>query len=399
MNKTVKRVLISAAIVFVMALLALACLGCNDTKTKSGLNVKDFDSPGIGSFNTGLEDTFTANVPTKLVVLTNNSGSEACITNLGCRIVSLMVPDVNGNFKDVILGLSSIKDYADLNNSKNVFGACVGPVIGRISNANFTLNGQKYELQKNCVNKHTLHSNNTAWQYQTWNINESISNSVTFQLDCPDMESGFPGNRTAKVKYTLTDDNELKIEYNVSTDKDTPINISNHSYFNLEGDPNNDCNDYLVQIYSDQMGLVDKEVNPTGEIITVPQGSTADFYTKPTTLKRNVDLNDEFFKYANGYDFAYMFNNDMKLKASVYCPRSRINMDVITDRPVINFYDSHDLDKSIVGKKNIAYGPLSGLCFETQAHADAVNQPSFPSIIVKPGQDFNSTTIYKFSVK
>lgn len=374
--------------------------GCKQNEiTKSGLKISDFESKGVGEFKTGLQDTFSANIPTKLCVLNNKNGCEACITNLGARLVSLMIPDKDGNFKDMMLGFDNIKDYADADNKLNVFGAVVGPVIGRISNASFTLNGQKYNLEKNVNNKHNLHSGKTGWQYQTWNIIEQNSNSVCFELIAPDMDNGFPGERTANIKYTLTDNNELQIDYKVTSTKATPINISSHAYFNLEGNPNNDIYSYKIQINSDKLGLINADVNPTGEIITIPKDSELDFYTAPKNLNSNFDINSEYFKNSKGYDHAFVFNKDFKLKTSAYCPASGIKMDVITDRPVINIYDAHDLDNTITGKNNIAYGKCCGICVEAQAHADAVNQPNFPSVIINPGEEFKSTTIYKFSIK
>lgn len=373
--------------------------GCSDDKTKSGLKIKDFESSGTGSFKTGLENTFTANVATKLCVITNSKGSEACITNLGARVVSLMVPDKSNNYKDVVLGLSSIKDYADHTGKNNVFGAAVGPVIGRISNGSFTYNGETYKLDKNSNNKHTLHSGKYGWQYQTWNIKEEKNNSVTFELVCPDMEGGFPGERKANIKYTLTDDNALQIEYHVATNKATPINIANHSYFNLEGNPNNACFNDQLQIFSETLAPVNEDVNPTGEIVPIQKNSVIDFNTKAKTIDEDKNGEDDLFQFTKGYDFAYVFNNDTKTKATLYSPVSGIFMEVISDRPVINFYDGHDLDGTIVGKNNIAYNKCSGLCLEAQGFADAVNHPNFQNSIITPDKDFKSTTIYKFSVK
>ncbi len=213
------------------------------------------------------------------------------------------------------------------------------------------------------------------------------------------MEAGFPGERNATIVYTLTDNNEVKIDYKISTDKATPINISNHSYFNLSGNLGNANYNDKLQIFSDKLVCVDKDICPTGKINQIKEGSVPDFYTKAKKLIKNVDVENEYFMYTQGYDFPYVFDNKMGLRATLYNDTTGILMETYSNRPVLNLYDAHDLNGSIVGKDGIAYGSRTAICLECQNFADAVNHPSFYNSIITPKEDFESTTIYKFSVK
>lgn len=374
------------------------CTNANQT-TKSGLETRNFESSGTGSFNKGLQNTYTANVATKLIVLSNSNGMEVCITNFGARIVSIMVKDKNGDFKDVVLGFGNIADYADYDGKNNIFGAEAGRTIGRISNAKFTLDGKEYTLDKNYKGKHNLHGGKYGWHYQTWKILGQSNNSVDLQIVSPDNDSGFPGELTYNLNYTLSDDNSLIISGKANTSKRTPLNVANHAYFNLEGNPANDIYNDQVQIFAKKISYLKEDIIPDGTIRDIPQNDELDFYTAPKTISKNIDLNSGIWKYCGGYDFPYVLEGNHAVNASIYNPKSGIKLEVITDRPVMNFYDSRDLTGKLIGKNNIAYKPYCALCLEAQTFCDAVNNDGLSNTIINPEQTFTTTTIYKFSVK
>jgi aldose 1-epimerase len=333
---------------------------------------------------------------TRLFKMENNNGVIVTLTNYGAKIVSIYVPDKNGEFADVVLGFNSIDDYQKYGASH---GSVVGPYANRISNAQFTINDKTYNLPVN-NGKACLHSGPDSWYRKVWDY-EKQGNTTTFMLESPDGEFGFPGNKTVKVKYTLTDENELKIDYEVTTDEYTHINVTNHAYFNLRGEGNGDVLGHILVINSDKSTPVsDKSKIPTGEIADI-RGTELDF-TSPHAIGERIDSDNLQLIYGSGYDLNYILNKEpgiLAFAASAFEPETGRYMEVFTTEPAIQLYTGNSLDGSEIGNSGKPYTKRSGLCYETQHYPDTPNRPEFPSTLLKPGEMYKSTTIFKFSVK
>jgi aldose 1-epimerase len=333
---------------------------------------------------------------THLFTMKNSNGITVTLTNYGAKIVSIYVPDRNGNFADVVLGFNSIDDYRKYGASH---GAVVGPFANRIANARFTIDGETYELPVN-NGEATLHSGPNSWYRKVWDF-EKKGNATVFTIESPDGEFGFPGNKTARVTYTLTDKNELKIEYEVTTDKPTHINLTNHSYFNLRGEGDGNVLDHVLVINADKATpVVDESMIPTGEIADI-RGTPLDF-TSPHAIGDRIEADHPQLKFASGYDFNYVINKapgDLAFAASAYEPESGRYMEVFTTEPGIQLYTGNHLSGAERGNSGRPYKAFSGFCFETQHFPDSPNQPDFPSTLLNPDDVYNSTTIYTFSVR
>lgn len=333
---------------------------------------------------------------TRMFTMENENGMVVTLTNYGAKIVSIYAPDKNGNFADVLLGFNSLADYQQYGASH---GAVVGPFANRIANARFTIDGETYQLPVN-NGEACLHSGPDSWYRKVWDY-EKNGNVTTFTLESPDGEFGFPGNKKAKVTYSLTDDNELKIDYEVTTDKPTHINLTNHSYFNLRGEGNGDILNHVLVINADKSTpVVDASMIPTGEIVDI-RGSELDF-TTPHAIGERIDANHPQLQFASGYDFNYVINkeaDELAFSASAFEPESGRYMEVFTTEPGIQLYTGNHLKGTEIGNSRNAYGPRTGFCLETQHFPDSPNQPAFPSTLLKPNEEYKSTTIFKFSVK
>lgn len=352
--------------------------------TLSGLNPKNFETDS-----------------TQLYVLKNANGMEVCFTNFGGRIVSIMVPDNQGNMTDVCLGHDRIDDYVKYGAEGCNFGALIGRYGNRIGKGQFTIDGEQYQLPLN-NNGNTLHGGgDIAFHNRIWEGNQSDNQHLTFTTFSPDGEDGFPGNINVAVTYTLTDDNALQIYYEATTDKATVLNLTNHCYFNLTGDGNKDCMAEVLQLDADCITAVDENVLPTGEILSV-EGTPFDFRTPTVVGDRINDESNEQIKNGNGYDHNWIINNSGDLSKAIgtlYDPNTGIVMEMFTDQPGIQFYAGNFLDGSFVGKKGVKHPRRSALCFESQHYPDSPNQPSFPTTLLRPGETYKTTTIYKFGVK
>lgn len=332
---------------------------------------------------------------TRLFTMENENGMIVTLTNYGAKIVSIYVPDKNGNFDDVMLGFKSIGDYEQYGASH---GAVVGPFANRIANASFTIDGETYHFPVN-NGAACLHSGPDSWYRKVWDY-EKEGNSTTFSLESADGEFGFPGNKTVKTIYTLTDDNELKIDYEITTDKACHFNITNHSYFNLRGEGNGDVLDHILVINADKSTPVNEEMIPTGAIEDI-RGSDLDF-TTPHAIGERIDSENQMLVYGVGYDFNYIINKkegELAFCASAFEPESGRYMEVFTTEPGVQLYTGNHLKGDEIGKAGKAYTKRTGFCLETQHYPDSPNQPNFPSTLLKPGEKLKSTTIYKFSVK
>lgn len=381
----------AAAALLLSSPLFIVC-SCNDAAselTASGLDPKAFEMSLNGK-------------TTHLYTLTNANGMEVCFTNIGARIVSIMVPDRDGNLQDVVCGFDNVEAFANLDGATpSDFGASIGRYANRIKNGQFSLDGTDYQLPLN-NNGHTLHGGPTGWQYCYYDCEAVGENTLTFTIVSPDGDNDFPGNVTASCTYTLTDDNRIIIEYNATTDKATVINMTNHSYFNLSGDPSKPATDEVMWISSTQTTPVDSLLIPTGEIADIPAGSPFDFCTAPKPISQDIEADNEQLRYGMGYDHNWILNTGGDLEkpcASLYSPVSGIKLTVSTTEPGIQVYTGNFQDGTTVGKKGIHYPKRCAVCLETQHYPDSPNHPEWPSTTLRPDTPYQSQTIFTFTVE
>lgn len=354
-----------------------------DSLTLSGLNPADF-----------LTDS------TALYVLSNANGMEVCFTNFGGRIVSIMVPDKDGNMTDVCLGHDNIADYEKYGAEGCNFGALIGRYGNRIAKGQFTLDGESYQLPIN-NGPNSLHGGGpVAFHNRIWTANPVDEQTLEFSTFSADGEDGYPGNLNVKVTYSLTDENALQISYQATTDKATVLNLTNHCYFNLSGDGTKDCLDEVLWLYADKFTAVDADVAVTGEVLDV-EGTPFDFRTPTAIGERIDDESNQQILNGHGYDHNWILNaSDIsKPFGCLYDPNTGIQMEMFTDQPGVQFYAGNFLDGSFVGKKGVKYPRRSAFCFETQHYPDSPNRPEWPSTTLRPGEEYLTTTIYKFSTK
>lgn len=352
--------------------------------TKSGLDPQNFAAEYNGQ-------------PTALYTLTNANGMEVCITNFGGRIVSIMAPSKDGSFKDVVLGFDKVSDYFPENN-KSDFGASIGRYANRIANASFELDGVEYKLPAN-DSEHCLHGGPTGWQYQVYEVIEADDTHVKLLRNSPDGDNGFPGNVKAYVTYTLTENNAIDIKYEATTDAPTVINMTNHSYFNLGGDPSKDVLDNIMTINASKTTPVVAGLIPTGEIVSLI-GTPLDF-TQPKVIGAEINSDFEQVVLGNGYDHNWVLDtegDDTKVAATVVSPVSGIQLDVYTNEPGIQVYSGNFLDGTLTGKNGIVYNLRAGLCLESQHYPDTPHKADWPSVVLRPGEKYYSHCIFAFSV-
>ena len=335
-----------------------------------------------------------------LYVLTNKNGMEAAISTYGGVVVSLKVPDRNGKPADVVLGFDSVDGYV---NDKSYFGALIGRYGNRIGHAQFTLDGKTYTLAKN-NGENTLHGGTKGFNKAVWAAKEILAKdgqALELTYLSKDGEEGFPGNLHVRVVYTLTDSNELKIEYSATTDKKTVVNLTNHSYFNLAGPGSGDILGHVLMIEADKFTAVDSGLIPTGELRDV--AGTAFDFRKAMAIGARIDSDDEQIKLGGGYDHNLVLRrkagDPISLAARVVEPKTGRVLEVWTTEPGVQFYTGNFLDGSAHGKGGISYTKRSAFCLETQHFPDSPNQPKFPSTELKPGERYHTTTLYKFSTE
>ena len=369
-----------------LLLVALMC-ACASNKengaiSDSGLKQSDFQSEVNGK-------------STDLYILKNKNNMEVCITNLGARIVSVMVPDKNGEMRDVVLGFDSIQDYIKYPTD---FGATIGRYANRINQGQFVLDGITYQLPKNNFG-HCLHGGPKGFQYQVFDAKEVSGQEIKLSYVSKDDEQGFPGNLTCSVTFLLTDDNAIDIRYEAETDKSTVVNMTNHSYFNLDGNPRQNNSNYQLMVDADAYTPVDSTFMTTGEILSV-DGTDMDFRT-PVAIGVRIDNNSEQLKNGKGYDHNWVLNakGDISRKsASLMSPETGIVLDVYTNEPGIQVYCGNFLDGTLTGKKGVVYNHRAAVCLETQKYPDTPNKPDWPSAVLRPGDKYTSHCIYQFSV-
>ena len=334
-----------------------------------------------------------------LYTLTNANGVVAAITNYGGTVVSLKTADRHGKFADVVLGFDNLDGYLG---EEPFFGALVGRYGNRIAKGQFTLDGHQYHLAQN-NNGNSLHGGLKGFDKRVWaakNISTKELPAIELTYLSKDGEEGYPGNLSVKVTYSLTPKNELKIDYAASTDKDTVLNLTNHSYFNLAGEGQGDILAHIVVMNADRITPVDATLIPTGELKSV-QDTPFDF-RKPTAIGARIDDNDEQLNFGKGYDHNFVLNHKsdaLRLAARVTDPSSGRVLEVLTTQPGLQFYTGNFLDGTIHGKGGKVYGRRAAFCMETQHFPDSPNHPKFPSTELKPGEHFQSTTVYRFSAE
>lgn len=357
--------------------------------TKSGLDPQKFKAEYRGD-------------STALYIL-DNGVAEACITNFGGRLVSMMVPDRDGNLQDVVLGFDSIQAYFPENNLSD-YGSSVGRYANRINEGKFTLDGQEYQLPLN-NGKHSLHGGGElgtlGWQYRVYQAVQPNDSTLVLTLDSPDGDNGYPGNVKAQVVYTLKGDNTLDIAYRATADKPTIINMTNHAYFNLNGDPDKVITDNMLTVNASQITPVDSTFMTDGTMLAV-EGTDFDFRQPRQVGDKIKDFDDAQIKNGNGYDHNFVL--DTKGDASVaaaelYSPTTGIAVTVYTDEPGIQVYSGNFLDGTQTGKHGKVHNQHAGLCLETQHYPDSPNKPQWPSTRLDPGQTYTSHCAYKFTVK
>ena len=366
----------------VAALLMAACTPKAEKTTDSGLLQSNFQMEVDGK-------------KTDLYTLRNKNNMEVCVTNFGGRIVSVMVPDKDGQMRDVVLGFDSIQDYVS---KPSDFGASIGRYANRINQGRFTLDGTEYQLPQNNYG-HCLHGGPQGFQYRVFDAVQPNPQELELTYMAEDGEEGFPGNITCKVLMKLTDDNAIDIRYEAETDKPTIVNMTNHSYFNLDGDAaRNEA--HLLTIDADYYTPVDSTVMTTGEIAPV-EGTPMDFRTPTPVGARINDYDFVQLKNGNGYDHNWVLNTkgDITRKcATLESPLTGIVLDVYTNEPGIQVYAGNFLDGSLTGKKGITYNQRASVCLETQKYPDTPNKPEWPSAVLRPGEKYMSQCIFKFSV-
>jgi aldose 1-epimerase len=322
-----------------------------------------------------------------------SSWMEVRLTEYGARVVSVKTADRNGNVADVVLGYDSLPEY--LADKKTFLGGVVGRYGNRIAHGSFELGGQKYQLPLN-DHGNTLHGGPVGFDRLAW-TGQITPGAVEFTLVREDGDMGFPGAVTAKVVYTLTD-NVMRLDYSATADRTTVVNLTNHSYFNLNGDDEGDILDHEVLLNADRYTPTDAALIPTGELAAVA-GTPLDF-RQATQVGLRINDAHEQLNFAGGYDHNYVLNgkdSDLKLAANLYAPQSGRSMTVATTQPGVQFYSGNFLDGSHTGRHGVGYTRHKGLCLETQHFPDSPNHPQFPTTLLKPGETMHSSTTFTFN--
>ena len=327
-----------------------------------------------------------------MYTLSNSKGMQAKIINYGAILVSLLVPDANGHTEDVVLGFDRLEDYYG---NGSFFGATIGPSANRIAGASFALGGRQYKIDDN-DGGNNLHSHmEQGYHKRVWTALEG-TDSVTLTVEGKDGDMGFPGNKTASITYSLSEDNELKLSYHAVSDADTIINLTNHTYFNLSGHQAGIIEDHLLQINASHFTPVVAGAIPTGEIAPVA-GTPLDF-TQMKPIGRDINADCEQLKLVKGYDHNFVIDGaDGTLReiAAAEDPKSGRKMKVFTDLPGVQFYAGNCIGEE-TGKGGAVYGPRSGFCLETQYYPDNIHHPNFPQAVFGPGREYDAVTVYQF---
>lgn len=385
---------------------AVACVASCNSSNSANSESADADSSNssVASVDSGSHlipdkknfETTVDGKQTDLYVLKNHNWVQAAFTNYGGRLVSLLVPDKNGKMTDVVVGFNSVEGYEK--STEPYFGATIGRYGNRIAKGQFSLNGKKYQLSIN-NGANTLHGGKKGFQYVVWNADKLNDSTLQLSYLSKDMEEGFPGNLKATVTYSLTADNALKCQYEATTDKETVVNLTNHAFFNLNGEGSGTILDHTVQIYADKYTPIDSGFIPLGPIASV-KGTPFDF-TTPTKIGARINENNEQLRNGKGYDHNFVLNgtkvDGLNHAATVTGDKSGIVMNIYTEEPGLQFYSGNFM----LSKNTFSDGSKddfrTAFAMETQHYPDSPNEPSYPSTVLKPGQVYKTYSVYKFS--
>lgn len=375
-----------------IAITALAAFACNNNKT----NDKTMAESNISETPFGV---LASGDSVKLYTLKNANGMEVAISDLGGTIIKWTAPDKDGKYEDITLGSNNPEDYLS---STKYLGALIGRFGNRIAKGKFSLDGKEYTLATN-NGPNSLHGGLNGFNAAIWTATaiEGAEPGLKLTYLSKDGEEGYPGNLNVEVVYTLKNDNSLSIDYKATTDKSTVVNLTNHAYFNLKGEGNGDITDHEITINADKFLPTDAGLIPTGELKPV-KGTPFDFTTAHLIGERINDTTDNDIKLGGGYDHCWVFtdqSNKLKSIANVLEPVSGRTMEVFTTEPAVQFYTGNFLNGKATGKSGKKYEFRYGFCLETQHFPDAPNQSAFPTTVLKPGETYTSTTVYKFGVK
>jgi aldose 1-epimerase len=366
----------------------------NEQQSSDSTKSKTMELPDAKAFQQTIDGK-----QTNLYVLKNKSNMQAAITNYGARVVSLLVPDRNGKTTDIVVGFDNVKDYTE--GGDTYFGAVVGRYGNRIAKGKFKLDGKEYILATNNPPNH-LHGGKKGFSREVWDAQQPDDSTLVLTYVSKDGEEGYPGNLTAKVTYTVTDNNELKIDYEATTDKKTVVNLTNHSYFNLNGQGSGTINNHLMMINADKYTPVDSTLIPTGKIEPVIN-TPLDFRTPTTIGSRINDTSNIQLKYGKGYDHNFVLNKNtgagLNKAAEVTGEESGIVMDVYTKEPGVQFYTGNFMNGTHTIKNGKKDDYRTALCLETQHYPDSPNHLQFPSTTLEPGKVYKTETVYAFSIK
>ncbi len=334
-----------------------------------------------------------------LFTLRNARGAEATITTYGGIVVTLLMPDRNGKMGDVVLGYDNLQGYID---KTPYFGCLVGRYGNRIGNAQFTLDGTTYTLAKN-DGPNSLHGGVKGFDKVVWSgraVESKDGAALELTYLSKDGEEGFPGNLQVTAVYTLTNNNELKLDFSATTDKPTVCNLTHHSYFNLRGQGDGDILGHELMIHASRITPIDKTLITTGEYMPV-EGTPFDF-RKPTAIGSRINEPDTQLQYGPGYDHNWVIDKpagQLGVQATVYEASTGRVLDVLSDEPGLQFYSGNFLDGTITGKGGVVYQQRTGFCLEPQHYPDSPNKPQFPSVVLSPGEVYQNTIIYRFSTR
>ena len=374
-----------------LLLLTIAIISCDNIKKKENMSLVIINKEFFGKTSD--------NVDVSQYTLKNRKGMEVSVISYGGIITSWKAKGRDGKYEDVVLGFDNLRDYE---NKSPYFGALIGRYGSRIKEGKFSLDGVEYNLAKNNGENH-LHGGVEGFDKVIWDVEEEVdesSASLKLRYKSTDKEEGYPGNLDIKVTYTLTNEDELKIRYEAETDKKTIVNLTQHSYFNLSSGLSTDVLAHEVTIDADYFLPVDKTLIPTGELRDV--GQTPFDFREYKAVGDDIDLQDTQLTYGNGYDHCWVLNNQddgVRFVASAFDPLSGRLLEVFSDQPGIQFYSGNFLDGTLKSREGRNYGFRSGFCLETQHYPNSPNQQSFPSVILNPGEKYDTETIFKFSIK
>ncbi|WP_156305669.1 aldose epimerase family protein [Sphingobacterium endophyticum] len=390
MNKSILKLVFAGGL--------LAVFACQQPTKQTAENGADSAHSIVTSLDSA---SFSADIDgksVKLYTLKNASGATAYLTNFGARIVGLQVPDRNGTLTDVVLGFNKASDYN--NPSEPYYGPIVGPFGNRIANGKFTLDGETYTLPTN-NGPNTLHGGLKGVHFANWDVKSANGKAITFAYTLPDKQEGFPGPIHMEVTYSLSDNNELSIAYQVTTDKKTVVNLTNHAYFNLNGEGSGTITEHALKLNSDKFTPVDSTLIPTGQLLDV-KGTPFDFTTSKT-IGQDIKQDNEQLKFGQGYDHNWVLNetkvDGLNHAGTLTGDKSGIVMDIYTSEPGIQFYSGNFMADKVTLKNGAKDSFRTALCLETQHFPDSPNQPTFPSTTLKPGDTYTSKSIYKFTTK